>query len=75
MGSQAMIMTHSPIRGKVGSELRKITDVPVVEISLHELTSSSDNEDIVKQVYASMGDEPRTAFVSSMPTPWRHPRA
>jgi hypothetical protein len=48
-GSQVMIMTYSPIRGKIASELKM--DVAPVELALHELSSSTDIEKAVYDFY------------------------
>lgn len=51
-GGQTMVMTYSPIRGKVGGELGKVTGlVARAEVSLHELSSSTDIEKAVHDFY------------------------
>ena len=51
-GSQTMVMTYSPIRGKVGSELAKVNGLTAkAEVSLHELSSSTDIEKAVQDFY------------------------
>eukprot|EP00930_Biecheleria_cincta_P035478 TRINITY_DN24399_c0_g1_i1.p1 TRINITY_DN24399_c0_g1~~TRINITY_DN24399_c0_g1_i1.p1 ORF type:complete len:4764 (+),score=1067.82 TRINITY_DN24399_c0_g1_i1:48-14339(+) len=53
-GAQTMIMTYSPIRGKVGAELNKVEGAQSTgELSLHELTSSTDIEKAVQNFYAA----------------------
>ncbi|CAK9096351.1 E3 ubiquitin-protein ligase rnf213-alpha (Mysterin-A) (Mysterin-alpha) (RING finger protein 213-A) (RING finger protein 213-alpha) (RING-type E3 ubiquitin transferase rnf213-alpha) [Durusdinium trenchii] len=51
-GGQTMVMTYSPIRGKVGAELGKVEGlVARAEVSLHELSSSTDIEKAVHDFY------------------------
>eukprot|EP00439_Symbiodinium_sp_Y106_P033514 s1540_g4.t1 len=51
-GGQTMVMTYSPIRGKVGGELSKAPKlVARAEVSLHELSSSTDIEKAVHDFY------------------------
>lgn len=50
-GAQIMVLTYSPIRGKVGHELQRAIGCTSSEISLHELSSSQDVEKCVKHFY------------------------
>jgi len=49
-GAQSMVMTYSPIRGKIGQDLKGLT-TPPKEISLHELSSSTDIEKAIEDFY------------------------
>jgi len=49
LGAQSVILTYSPIRGKVGVEVKEAASC--TEVSLHELSSSTDIENSVKQFY------------------------
>uniref|UniRef100_A0A7S1FB82 RZ-type domain-containing protein n=1 Tax=Noctiluca scintillans TaxID=2966 RepID=A0A7S1FB82_NOCSC len=51
-GAQVMVMTFSPIRGKIGQDLKKTAKVASVdEVSLHELSSSQDIEKVVNDFH------------------------
>eukprot|EP00928_Gymnodinium_smaydae_P026162 TRINITY_DN20620_c1_g3_i2.p1 TRINITY_DN20620_c1_g3~~TRINITY_DN20620_c1_g3_i2.p1 ORF type:complete len:2734 (+),score=683.56 TRINITY_DN20620_c1_g3_i2:907-8202(+) len=54
-GAQTMVVTYSLVRGKVGGEVKKaIPSAEASEISLHELSSSTDIEKTVTEFYSSI---------------------
>jgi len=56
LGAQVMVLTYSPIRGKIGQELSRIASSDPEEISLHELSSSQDIEKSVQRFYDSAAE-------------------
>jgi hypothetical protein len=53
-GAQVMVMTYSPVRGKIGNEVQKAVNVTTSEVSLHELSSSQDIEKVVNEFYGTL---------------------
>lgn len=63
-GAQVMVMTYSPILGKIGSDLQKVVaPATTTEISLHELSSSIDIEKAVGDFYAEAAEKGGRRFL------------
>eukprot|EP00931_Biecheleriopsis_adriatica_P017997 TRINITY_DN1271_c1_g1_i1.p1 TRINITY_DN1271_c1_g1~~TRINITY_DN1271_c1_g1_i1.p1 ORF type:complete len:4782 (+),score=1057.93 TRINITY_DN1271_c1_g1_i1:65-14410(+) len=63
-GAQSLVLTYGPVRGKVGSELSSLPGYASHhELSLYELSSSTDIEKAVKDFYAKPSAEGDNHFL------------